>query len=330
MTPSGSARRALPFVLAALTFASGRSAHAQGAPQAQADALFAEGRDLLERGRYAEACAKLAKSEELAPAVGTLLNLAYCWEQAGKLRSAMDAYAQAEAFAGAAGEAKRASFAKDRYAAVEPRAMKLVVRIAPPEAPGLEIKRNGVVMTKPDFDRPIAVDPEDYVVTAAAPGYMTWKGAIIVKGEGGVVTMIIPPLGELAKPVEVASAPAPTGMGTRRIAALGLGAASALAIGAGIGMAFAAKSRYDDAEPHCAEGTCDETGNAIQRGAVTQGNIATALIALGLLSGGAGVYLWIVGGPGSESSPPPPTAKKGSASVRLEMRPFGAGLGGRF
>ena len=304
MTPSARARRALLVLVtalapaAAVTFAPARHAHAQGAPQPQAETLFAEGRDLLEKGRYAEACPKLAKSEELAPAVGTLLNLAYCWEQAGKLRSAMDAYAQAEAFATAAGETKRAAFAKDRHAAVEPRAMKLVVRIAPPEAPGLTVKRNGVTMAKTDFDHPFAVDPEDYVVTAAAPGYATWKGAIIVKGEGGVVTMIVPPLGELSKPETLA--PQRSALGTRRISALGLGGLSALAIGAGVGLAFSAKSRYEDTGSHCDGSTCDETGNAIQRGAVTQGNIATALIGFGLLSAGAGAYLWIVGTPAPE------------------------------
>jgi len=59
----------------------------------EADTLFAQGRELLERGQYAEACAKLAKSEHLAPAIGTLLNLGYCWEQIQRYRSSMDAYA---------------------------------------------------------------------------------------------------------------------------------------------------------------------------------------------------------------------------------------------
>lgn len=327
MTPSARARRPLPLVLAAAiaTLAPGRRAYAQGAPQSPADALFTEGRELLEKGRYAEACPKLAKSEELAPAVGTLLNLAYCWEQAGRLRSALDAYNQAEVLALGAGETKRAAFARDRYAAVEPRAMKLIVRIAPPEAPGLQVKRNGVAMAKTEFERPIAVDPEDYVVTATAPGYAPWKGAIIVKGEGGVVTMIVPPLGQPTAAVDREG----SWIGTRRYTALGLGALSALAIGGGVGMAFSAKSRYGDAGAHCDDSGCDETGNAIQRRAVTQGNIATALIGLGLLAGGAGVYLWIVGAPESEgaSSPPPPVKK---ASLRLEVRPLGASLKGLF
>jgi tetratricopeptide (TPR) repeat protein len=289
------------------------------ASQPQADALFAEGRELLEKGKYPEACAKLARSEELAPAVGTLLNLAYCYEQLGKLRSAMDAYAEAEKLANAAGEAKRATFAKERYAAVEPRAPKLVVRVVPPEAPGIEVKRNGTPVAKSDLDRPIAVDPQDYLISASAPGYVPWKGAIIVRGEGAIVTVVVPPL----EPLTVAPVPVVTRspIGIRRIAALGLGAVSLVAVGAGIGAGLAAKSRYDDSSSHCDATGCDETGASIQRGAVAQGNLATLLIAVGGVTGAAAIYLWIVGAP--DEKPP-------ARSVRLDVSPFGAGLGGHF
>ncbi len=294
MTSSATARRALGFAIALTASAAAPGAVAQSSPpQTQADALFSEGRELLEKGRYAEACAKLAKSEELAPAVGTLLNLAYCWEQAGRLKSALDAYSQADSLASSAGETKRAIFAKERYAAVEPRTTKLVVKLTAPEAPGLEVKRNGVVMNKGEFGRPSPVDPGEVALTATAPGYAAWRGAIVVKGEGGLVTMIVPPL----TTEKLAAAPASPGLGTRRLAALGLGGLSALAIGAGVGLAFAAKSRYNDARSHCDDAGCDDTGHEIQSGAVAQGNIATALIGLGLLSAGAGVYLWIVGAP---------------------------------
>ena len=302
MTPAATARRALGFALALTALVATPGAQAQSTPpQAQADALFSEGRDLLEKGRYAEACAKLAKSEELAPAVGTLLNLAYCWEQAGRLKSALDAYSQADSLAASAGETKRAIFAKERYAAVEPRTMKLVVKVSPPEAPGLEVKRNGVVLAKVDFDRPTPVDPGDYALTATAPGHGGWRGGIVVKGEGGVVTMIVPPLtaDKVATP-----APSSPGLGSRRLAALGLGGLSALALGAGVGLALAAKSRYNDARSHCDDAGCDDTGHEIQSGAVAQGNIATALIGLGLLSAGAGVYLWIVGAPENVATTP--------------------------
>ena len=329
------ARYALPFagiVLVASLLAPAERAFAQSPPgtsgtsgatapssQPQADTLFAEGRELLEKGKFPEACAKLARSEELAPAVGTLLNLAYCYEQVGKLRSAMDAYGEAERLANVAGETKRATFAKERFAAVEPRAPKLVVRVVPPEAPGLAVKRNGTQMVKTDLDRPIAVDPQDYLISASAPGYVGWKGAIIVRGEAAVVTVVVPPLEAIATAPVVVAPTSPVGI--RRIAALGLGAVSAVAIGAGIGAGLGAKSRYDDARSHCDATGCDETGASIQRGAVGQGNLATALIALGVLAGAGGIYLWIIGAPDEKPAP---------RSVRLDPSPLRTVLGGRF
>lgn len=321
-SPAG-AKWALPFAsfaLCAAMLVPARTALAQPASsQSQADALFAEGRDLLERGRFPEACPKLARSEALSPAVGTLLNLAYCYEQLGKLRSAMDAYGEAETLALAAGEAKRATFARERLTAVEPRVAKLVLRVVPPEAPGLEIKRNGTTLAKTDFDHPIAVDPQDYVVTATAPGHAPWKGAIIVRGEGAVVTLLVPPLEHAATTAVVAPQASP--FTTRRLAALGLAAVGALSIGAGVGVGLSAKSRYDDASSHCDPTGCDETGVQIQRGAVVQGNVATALFGFGLLSAAAGVYLWIVGAP--EERPP-------ARVVQVGVSPFGAAAGGRF
>lgn len=302
--------------------ATGRTAFAEPATsQSQADALFADGRELLERGRFPEACAKLARSEELSPAVGTLLNLGYCYEQIGKLRSAMDAYAEAETLAVAAGEAKRASFAKERLAAVEPRTPRLVVRVLPPEAPGLEVKRNGTTIPKTAFDQPVPVDPQDYVVTATAPRHAPWRGGILVRGEGAVVTLIVPPLDETAAVAAPAAPPQASPLTNRRLAALGLGALGALAVGGGIGVGLAAKSRYDDTGAHCDATGCDDTGVRIQHGATVQGNLATALLGFGLLSTAAGVYLWIVGAP--EERP-------ASRAARVGVSPLGAAVGGRF
>jgi tetratricopeptide (TPR) repeat protein len=316
------ARWALTLALATAVAPLPRPAFAQTAPPpSQADALFAEGRDLLEKGKYPEACAKLARSEELSAAVGTLLNLGYCYEQVGKLRSALDAYVEAATLATAVGDTKRATFARERQAAVEPRAPKLVVRVVPPEPAGLEITRNGVPLKKSDLDRPIAVDAEDYVITASAPGYTPWKAVFLVRGEGAVMTVMVPPL-EAPTGAPVVAAPAQTSPITpRRIAALGLGALSALSLGAGIAAGLSAKSRYDDASSHCDPTGCDDTGASIQHGAAAQGNLATALVALGVLSAGAAVFLWFVR---------PPEHKPPARQVGVGVSPFGAALEGRF
>jgi len=314
------------------TVPSGPSSSPAASPP-QADALFAEGRELLERGKYFEACAKLSRSEELAPAVGTLLNLAYCYEQLGKLRSAMDAYLEAERLANTAGETKRAAFAKERYAAVEPRAPKLIVRVVPPEAPGLEVRRNDTLIAKQDLDHAVAVDPQDYLISASAPGYAAWKGAVIVRGEGAVLTVVVPPLEPIsAAPAPVAPPPPSPSLGARRIAALGFGAVGALALGAGVGVGLAAKSRYDDASSHCDATGCDDSGVSIKKGAAAQGNLATVLVAVGVLTGATGVYLWIVGAPQEKPDKHDKRDKhdKPARSVRLDVSPFGTSLGGSF
>ena len=321
---SAGAKRALPFVLCMLCSVSvARTGYAQsGTLQQQADALFVEGRELLEKGKFPEACAKLARSAELSPAVGTLTNVGYCNEQIGKFRSAMAAYAEAEALATAVGDQKRAAFAKERFAAVEPRAPKLVLRLTPPEPRDVTLKRNGVAMPKTDLDRPVAVDPQDYGLEASAPGFVTWKSTVIVRGDGAMVTVVVPPLEREAAQVV---APARAGAETftlRRVAAVGLGALSMFALGGGVAVGLAAKSRYDDASSHCDGTGCDATGASIQSGAAAQGNVATALIALGILSGGGAVYLWLTDATARQVVP--------ARAVRLDVSPRGAALGGTF
>ncbi len=54
----------------------------------EADRLFEEGRALVDAGKIAEGCAALARSQELDPSAGTLLNLALCHESEGRIAEA--------------------------------------------------------------------------------------------------------------------------------------------------------------------------------------------------------------------------------------------------
>lgn len=60
-----------------------QSASAQSANAAQAEALFVEGKKLLDQKQYDRACPKLEASHRLDPATSTLLALAFCHEQQG-------------------------------------------------------------------------------------------------------------------------------------------------------------------------------------------------------------------------------------------------------
>src|SRR6185295_11820463 len=102
-------RAMLRTVLALWLGATMRSAAADVPPRdpAGAEKLFTEARKLLEAGKYAEACQKLADSHQLDPAVGTLLNLAQCYTKLGKTATAWATYQEAAAAAKAAGQPDR-------------------------------------------------------------------------------------------------------------------------------------------------------------------------------------------------------------------------------
>jgi tetratricopeptide (TPR) repeat protein len=88
---------------------------------ARADALFAEGRRLLETGEIPAACARFHESNTLAPRGGTALNLGLCREQEGNLPAARDALRAALARAVEDGRADRVPIAREHLAAVEGR-----------------------------------------------------------------------------------------------------------------------------------------------------------------------------------------------------------------
>lgn len=85
---------------------------------AQAEASFAEGRRLMNAGKWAEACEHFAASLELDRAIGTLLNLANCEERTGDTRAACKHYAEARDIAQQKGSDAREQLAVQRLGAL--------------------------------------------------------------------------------------------------------------------------------------------------------------------------------------------------------------------
>ena len=76
--------------IAGLILATSSAAWAAPTPEdvALSEALFREGKTLLQEGKFDQACPKLAESHRLDPAGGTLVTLGLCYEGAGKTASA--------------------------------------------------------------------------------------------------------------------------------------------------------------------------------------------------------------------------------------------------
>src|SRR5262245_46360042 len=83
---------------------------------AQARALFKEGRELAAAGRYVDAAAKFEASLKLDRGIGTEFNLADCWERSGREREAAELFARVATEAHEAGQSDREEVARARAA----------------------------------------------------------------------------------------------------------------------------------------------------------------------------------------------------------------------
>lgn len=182
---------------------------ADPAPNAQpADQLFQHARDLMKAHRAAEACPLLEKSQSMDPGLGTLLNLADCYEQTGRGVQAYLRFNEAVGWAQRMHEAKREEVAKERAAALKAKLSWLSLTATAP-VPGLEVTVLGFQLPLAAGAESVPVDPGSLTVTAAAPGYVAWSAQITV-GSSQVVAVSIPALAAQAgkdAPVAEASPP---------------------------------------------------------------------------------------------------------------------------
>src|SRR5882757_3842955 len=93
-------------------------ARAQSGDSAVAQALFDQAKKLIADGHASEACPKLEESQRLEPRSGTLINLASCYEQTGRLASAWSKYIEAATSAKASGNSAREAVARQHAAAL--------------------------------------------------------------------------------------------------------------------------------------------------------------------------------------------------------------------
>src|SRR5690606_33400765 len=124
--------------------------------------------------KYGAACGKFAASHQLDPAIGTLLNLATCYEKQGKVASAWARFAEAEDKARLAFDEKRKRYAHKRARALQKRLPWLKV-VAPGDIEGLQVHRNGEVVNPALLGTAVPVDPGTHHIVARAPGYKPFE-----------------------------------------------------------------------------------------------------------------------------------------------------------
>jgi hypothetical protein len=261
--------------------------------RATAEALFSEAGSLFKKGDYVAACDKLAQSQRLDPAVGTLLNLGRCYEKIGRTASAWLAFVDAASAAKTAGQTERGEVARQGVARLAPLVPKLLVKVADDAVTeGLEIARDGELVPKALWNIATPADPGDHEIRVNAPGKKRWSKKIHLD-PAKQVTVEVPML-EDDPTQSKATATDKSGMGTQKIIALVTGGVAVVGLGIGGGFFWSARSDAKRANEGCEGNTCgDEASLSANDSALKKANFATIFLSAGaaLLAGGTALWL---------------------------------------
>jgi hypothetical protein len=325
-----------------LVIAAAGSAHANS----KADVLFKQGKKLLAQKKYADACAAFENSNKLDPQIGTELNTARCYEEWGKLATALRHYGDAETMAREAHDSRVAKI-HVFVTKLDSQVPRLTLR-APDGADltALEITLDGAKLDKSQLGEVQLVDPGPHSIEYRA-GDAAKKTKVIPLERGGTseITLDIPkPVAKPDKPpeatpvtheatkpdavaavhVEVDSQP---GHG-RRVTGVVVGSAGVVAMGVAGYLTYSARSTYNDAlAAHCggSKTGCDADGLTITHDARSKANLATIVVGAGAAITALGVILYVTA---------PSTQPRGEHSLRVTPSggpgAIGVVLDGRF
>lgn len=322
-TRLGHGLAALGFILFSnLAWAEGAEATTaapQGAARdpAAAEALFRAGRQLLQEGKLEDAFAKFEESYRLDPTAGALLNMGECRFRAGKSASAWALYQQAATLADVQGKPDLFELASHRQQELEPNLSYLTFHVSK-AVPGLEVKRDGVLVGAAQFDVTLPVDPGRHFITAQAAGYESVQFAVVVQDKHERQVINVPALKELriSQVASVAPQPNPNPMPARNQSQSqsptspwpwilgGVGAAS-LVVGTASSILMIHENNY--AKDNClTKVNCNNAVLQAQGRRNTEAGVAEVTIPVGILALGSAAT-WLLLSPRTakgEQSPP--------------------------
>ncbi|MBI5533467.1 MAG: hypothetical protein HY898_12175 [Deltaproteobacteria bacterium] len=315
-----------------------------------AQSLFEDGRKLMEAGKYADACPKLAESHRIEPGGGTLLNLATCYEKLGKTATAWSHFKALITSARKDRRPEREAFAVEHINALEPRLSSLTI-VVPQAAqrPDLGVKLDGVAISRAAWGSPLPVDPGDHRIEASGPGKQPWSTHVTVLPEGDKKTIEVPllaplaagavasssaaPMGSAPQPIDTASAPSrdgePIDASGRKLAGYVVGGVGVAGIAVGSFFGVRAFSKWSQRNDHCPDARCDAAAADYADQTKSAATVANIGFGLGLVGVGVGTWLVLT----SNSSSPTAAAekqatgpRKASATIQPVVGPAGAGI----
>lgn len=295
-----------------------------------ADALFADGKKLMEAKDWDAACPKLQESHRLQPGGGVVLALAICHEAQKKYASAWNDYKEAVFFAKRDKRKDREDAAAKKVAELESKLSHLTVRASSEAtAQGIVVEIDGVALPSASFGVAIPVDGGKHALVEKADGHVSRTIEIVIGNEGDKKELVLAPLDAApaapAPTVTAAPAPVPPAPPTRpqtaaspsRVAPLVVGGIGVVALGIGAYYGVRAISLHGAVRDGCPNDRCTDPGLVTQNDdawkSATFSNIG---FAVGALAIGAAVVLWVTG----SAERPTTQVSVGPANVKLEVK----------
>lgn len=267
--------------------------------------LFEEGRALLKDGKFAEACPKLEESERLAPGMGTLFNLADCFENLGRTASSWAAFSEVADLAKRAGQTDRETVARERAAALKPKLVYWKLHLAGAAPTGLTLRIDDRAVSNAVLDAELPVDPGLHRVKVMAPGKVEHETEVRIETTTPMTPVELPALLDAPQePAPLAPAPkvepppeppvVPEAERTwQKPTALVAGGVALVALGVGTAFGLKASSQWSDAKATCNGNVCDKAGYAGWQDSRSSATVSTVFFTTGAVVATAAVVLWL-------------------------------------
>jgi hypothetical protein len=291
-----------------------------------AESLFREGRRLMDAGQVPAGCRKLEESQRLEAAAGTMLALAVCHEQEGRLATAWAEFSQSLVAARHDHRPDREAIANDHLTRLDGQLPRVAIDVpAGARVQGLEVFRNATQLADGAWGVALPCDPGLLILEVRAPGYLPWSTRQTL-APGATVRIEIPTLTKMASPAEVSPAakadvesagggafdvkPVPdkqqsaTRNPRRWALPVALISLAPVAVGAGFGIAAIVEQKHSD--DHCpltaGRRICSQEGISYNERARSYATVSTVTIGVGLVGLAISAGLFWLGRPEAAQS----------------------------
>jgi hypothetical protein len=188
------------------------------------------------------------------------------------------------------------------WRALAPRLTKLTILVPRASiAPGIQVKRDGVVVERAAWGSAAPVDPGWHAIEVSAPGKRRWTLPVTIDVARAATTVSVPPLEDLTSPT--AATESMSGGHGQRVTGGVVVATGVAALGLGAVFAGMAVSKKHDSAAHCHENLCDALGVELRDDALGDATASTVAVVAGLAVIAGGAVIWWTAPTGAKKPP---------------------------